>query len=253
MIEITLQNVRPYLRERGFIPPSCVPTVEELGWGISNVVMRVSWEGECFVLEQSRPKLRVADDWAIDRRRILIERDCMVFLSELLSPGSTPVVRFCDDENFVLGMSCAPSGGILWKEALLDGQVDMQAVSRAGRLLAGIHSLTTQHLDTSTKFSSQQTFIEGRVDPYHWTAAKAHPDLAPSIHVETDRLLATRLALVHGDFSPKNIFVYPDRLLILDFEVAHFGDPAFDTSFFLTHLLLKAIRFPDRSTRYLSM
>src|SRR5262249_15987222 len=48
--------------------------------------------------------------------------------------------------------------------------------------------------------------------------------------------------LVLGDFSPKNILVHSGGLILLDFECAHAGDPAFDLGFFLTHLLLKAIR-----------
>jgi 5-methylthioribose kinase len=49
-------------------------------------------------------------------------------------------------------------------------------------------------------------------------------------------------SLVLGDFSPKNILVYKTDLILLDFECAHAGDPAFDLGFFLSHLLLKTIR-----------
>ena len=48
--------------------------------------------------------------------------------------------------------------------------------------------------------------------------------------------------LVLGDFSPKNILVHAGGLVLLDFECAHAGDPAFDLGFFLTHLVLKEIR-----------
>ena len=48
--------------------------------------------------------------------------------------------------------------------------------------------------------------------------------------------------LVLGDFSPKNILVHAGGLILLDFECAHAGDPAFDLGFFLSHILLKAIR-----------
>jgi thiamine kinase-like enzyme len=46
--------------------------------------------------------------------------------------------------------------------------------------------------------------------------------------------------LVHGDFSPKNVLVHDGRLVLLDHEVAHFGDPAFDVGFSTAHLLSKA-------------
>jgi aminoglycoside phosphotransferase (APT) family kinase protein len=48
------------------------------------------------------------------------------------------------------------------------------------------------------------------------------------------------VTLVHGDYSPKNILVYENRLILLDHEVIHFGDPAFDLGFSLAHLLSKA-------------
>ena len=46
--------------------------------------------------------------------------------------------------------------------------------------------------------------------------------------------------LGHGDYSPKNTLVYQNRLVLLDYEVIHWGDPAFDLGFSLTHLLSKA-------------
>jgi 5-methylthioribose kinase len=149
-------------------------------------------------------------------------------------------------------MTQAPKGGVLWKQALMEGQIDIAAAERAGELLASIHNLTAKDPRMAEQFSDQTTFIQGRVDPYHWTVARAYPDLAPAIYHETDRLLATRQTLVHGDFSPKNIFVYPASLFLLDFEVAHLGDPAFDSAFCLTHFVLKAFRFPDRVSRYLA-
>ena len=51
---------------------------------------------------------------------------------------------------------------------------------------------------------------------------------------------ARRETLVHGDYSPKNVLVRDGKLVLLDHEVIHFGDPAFDLGFSLTHFLSKA-------------
>jgi thiamine kinase-like enzyme len=51
-----------------------------------------------------------------------------------------------------------------------------------------------------------------------------------------------RTVLVHGDYSPKNILADGADLVILDFEVAHWGDPRFDIAFCISHLILKAQR-----------
>ena len=45
---------------------------------------------------------------------------------------------------------------------------------------------------------------------------------------------------MHGDYSPKNILVHEGRLILLDHEVIHFGEPAFDIGFSLAHFLSKA-------------
>ena len=50
---------------------------------------------------------------------------------------------------------------------------------------------------------------------------------------------------MHGDFSPKNVLVGPAGLWVIDFEVAHRGDPAFDIAFMLCHLLLKSLHRPE--------
>jgi 5-methylthioribose kinase len=248
---ITQENLPAYLLANGFVPEGAVPHVEALGWGISNTVLKVEMDGDCFVVKQPLPKLRVADDWPFDRSRVFIERDCMAMLADLLPPGSVPEVRFSDDANYVFAMSCAPEGAVLWEEALLDGRIDAAAAERTAALLALLHSRAAADPRGRERFDDVTNFVQGRTDPYHKTAALAHPDLAPYIDAEVARMLRSRRTLVHGDYSPKNMFLHDDQVFLLDFEVAHWGDPAFDTAFCLNHLVLPAIRFPERSSEYL--
>jgi thiamine kinase-like enzyme len=69
-----------------------------------------------------------------------------------------------------------------------------------------------------------------------------------------ERTATTRLALVHGDVSPKNILVERDdgHPVLLDAECAWYGDPAFDAAFCLNHLLLKAVHLPVLSEKLLA-
>ena len=57
--------------------------------------------------------------------------------------------------------------------------------------------------------------------------------------------------LIHGDVSPKNIFFGPEGPVILDAECAWYGDPAFDISFCLNHLLLKSAYLPQFFDAYM--
>lgn len=235
-----------YLRERGFDVIHC----EELGGGVSNIVLKVETRDERLVFKQSLPKLRVADEWLFDQKRIVNERRCMEWLSRNM-PDSAPEVRFRDDQNFVFGMSFAPPGGRLWKTALLGGDTEPLAAERVGAMLGEMHRKAVTDDEARRIFADQEVFIQGRVDPYHRFTARRHPDLAPLIEAEVQRMLSHRATLVHGDYSPKNLFVYPDRAFMLDFEVAHWGDPAFDVAFCLTHLLLKVIHIYERREDYL--
>ena len=91
-----------------------------------------------------------------------------------------------------------------------------------------------------------------RLDPYFAAAAKANPDVEHIMLGLMARTEAARIALVHGDFSPKNILIGPSGPVILDAECACYGDPAFDPAFALTHLFLKCARKPQHAPRYLA-
>ena len=41
------------------------------------------------------------------------------------------------------------------------------------------------------------------------------------------------------------------RVVFIDYECAHWGDPSFDSGFVLNHLLLKAFHRPELADRYL--
>jgi 5-methylthioribose kinase len=244
-------TVGEYLTTAGVIPAGAQVSAEDLEWGVSNVVLKVSWDDQMVVLKQSMPKLRVAADWPFDRRRTLVERDCLLLLGNLV-PGAVPDVIFCDEDRFALVISCVPPGGTLWKADLMAERVDETAAGRAGVLLGRIHRLSASGHRGRERFADQTVMIQGRTDPYHMTVAGKYPALAPAIEREVARMLARQVALTLGDYSPKNLFVYPDGVMAIDFEVAHWGDPAFDVAFCLTHLILKAIHFAPRSGPYLA-
>lgn len=253
VVELTESTTAGYLQERGVIPRG-VPTMgESLGGGISNRVIRVTWDGGCLVAKQPLPRLRVEADWAFSLDRAEVEERCMRYLGHILPPGSVPKVLYSDRTDHVFAMTCAPGGGEVWKDALLRGEIDESTAVRAGSLLALLHCRAADDPQAREYFDDQAVLVQGRIDPYHRTASTRHPALAQAIDEEVARLLATRESLVLGDYSPKNVIVYADRLLILDFEVAHWGDPAFDTAFCLTHLVLKACRLPKLADAYLAV
>jgi thiamine kinase-like enzyme len=73
------------------------------------------------------------------------------------------------------------------------------------------------------------------------------------LETEAKRLQQTALSLVHGDYSPKNILLSSDRFVILDCEVAWYGDPAFDVAFIMNHFLPKSLHFAPNIDPFLAL
>lgn len=236
-----------YLRAAGRIAPDETPEVRILEGGVSNrTVFLRRPDGEAWVLKQALERLRVAVEWVSDPRRIQREALGMRHLGELI-PGAVPRLIFEDPEHHLLAMEAVPEPHENWKRLLLAGQVSTEHVREFGRMVAGIHGGAWRRRERlATIFADTAWFESLRIEPYYTYAASQVPAAGPFV----DRLVADtrarRLALVHGDYSPKNILVHDGRLVLLDHEVIHWGDPGFDLGFALTHLLSKAHHLPGQ-------
>jgi 5-methylthioribose kinase len=49
------------------------------------------------------------------------------------------------------------------------------------------------------------------------------------------------------------MLVHDQGFMLVDYETAHFGDPAMDIGLFLTHLMLKAVRRPELRDDYFEL
>jgi streptomycin 6-kinase len=236
-----------YLRDRGVIGPGAA-SVDELGGGVSNVVLAVTTDARRVVLKQALPRLRVASEWLAKRERALAEARGLEIAGSL-APGSSPRVLDVDAERCALTIEAAPLAWTTWKDRLLAGDIDTGVAALLGELLAGWHRGTSAVADELDEWDS---FEQLRIDPYYREIARRHPSQADTIIGYVDAMATRRICLVHGDFSPKNVLVGDPGLWLIDFEVTHRGDPAFDVAFLLTHLLLKALHHPDDRARLLA-
>jgi 5-methylthioribose kinase len=247
MLELTADNALDYLRDRGWIGPGPA-RVEALAWGVSNAVLRVETPQRTFIVKQSRPRLRTRDDWFSDLDRIYREQEVMELLHPLLPRLTVPRVLFSDRPNYVFAMEHAPAGARVWKEILLAGEVDRRVAERAGFILGRIHESTAGDADLARRFGDPTVFVQLRVDPFYRRIQERRPEVAHAIRPIIDRMLTVKGALCHGDYSPKNILVHDQGFTLVDYETAYYGDPTMDLGFFLSHLMLKAVKHhPQRA------
>ena len=246
--ELTISNAARYIEGRGV--PLAAPRIAELGGGVSNTVLLVESQSTRLVIKQALAKLRVEQEWLADRARIFRESAALRMLAAYLPEGSLPAVMFEDRDNFTFAMSAAPARSLCWKELLLNGQIRVATAQRVGELLASIATVSWRDPAWEREFGDQTVFDQLRIDPYYRAAARKHPDLAPAAARLIEHSASRRVSLTHGDWSPKNFLVDGDRVMAIDFEVIHFGDPSFDAAFLLNHLLLKSFHRPEWAPSY---
>lgn len=255
------QSAVAYLRGKNLLDADEQVSVHELTGGVSNVVLYVERSvGTDFVVKQARNQLRVAAPWFCSVERIWREVETMRVCTQLLEdaatkppiPTTTPSIRFSDADNYLYGMS-AVANHETWKQQLLRGGINEDVARSCGWLMGRLHGGTWDGRSLPASLHDRQFFDDLRVDPYYREIARVHLDLAPAIERLVDSLDRSVCCLVHGDFSPKNLLIHDDGLVLVDFEVGHFGDPAFDLGFFMSHLALKAFRSRNEGPRNLAL
>lgn len=230
-----------YLRERSLIGDDEDPQVKVLAGGVSNRTVLVRRPGrQDWVVKQALAKLRVKVDWFSDPARIHREALGLRRLQELV-PQHVPALVFEDTRRHILIMTAVPDPHVNWKDLLLAGRLESDHVRQFASLLGGIHRLSWERRDELLPAFHDRAFFESlRLEPYFQYTAAQVPEAATFLDRLVDQNRRIQFALVHGDYSPKNVLVHQGRLILLDYEVIHFGDPAFDLGFSLAHLLSKA-------------
>jgi hypothetical protein len=134
----------------------------------------------------------------------------------------------------------------VWKALLLAGQVDVGAAWAVGALVGWLHAASALDPPAAATFATDGNFDALRITPYLRVTAQAHPDLRERLDEIAAVTAGTRLAVVHGDVSPKNILLGPDGPVLLDAECAWY------VAFCVSHLLLKSVRVPSAAAALLA-
>jgi 5-methylthioribose kinase len=239
-------NVGPYLADRGILDDGSGARVEELMGGVSGVVLAVESDSRQLVVKQALARLNVPQEWHSDPGRIHAEAHALRVAGQI-DPSSVPELIDVDAVHNVLIMRRVPARFRSWKDELMSGHIDLGVPERLGHQVATWHSATLDHNQLRSTLGTVDIFVELRIDPFYHVPAERNPLVATQLAQLADRLLEGRQCLVHGDFSPKNVLVAEHDVVVLDWEVAHIGDPAFDLAFMISHLFCKSAHRPRDS------
>ena len=217
---------------------------EALSGGVSSEI----WKVGNVCVKRALPRLRTAQLWEAPVERNRYERLWLEAAGKA-APGAAPRVLAADDAAGVFAMQYLPLP--VWKERLRQGDARPAFAAKVGATLAAIHSATAGRAEVAARFATDAIFHSIRLEPYLVATGRAHGDLEQIFQSLVDRTANTKVCLVHGDVSPKNILVADHGPIFLDAECAWYGDPAFDLAFCLNHLLLKCLWTPSARAAFL--
>lgn len=234
------------LRAAGLLGES-TPVLEPLTGGVSCDVWKVETPSGPIVVKRPLPQLRVAAQWMAPVERGESEVRWLKRAGGI-NPDLVPEVLAEFPESHAFAMRFLP-GCPVWKDELVAGRVDVELAAAVGRGIASIHAATAGQAEDEQAFDTGAMFSALRIDPFLIYVAERDEELAPTLRALANELSNAKIALVHGDVSPKNILVSDKGPVILDAECAVYCDPAFDLAFCTTHLLLKVIWLADDRLR----
>lgn len=239
------RQLEDWLRATGHIAPDEPIEARVLAGGVSNRTVLVERAGgERWVLKQALEKLRVPVDWFCAPERIEREALGMQVLHDVAPAGTITRLIFCDPDVHVLAMEAVPEPHDNWKSLLLAGVIEVDHFRQFGQLLATLRSAPHDPV-----FDDRSYYEVLRLEPYYAYTAQQVPRAAPFLTALIERTRRTAVSLVHGDYSPKNVLIREGRLVLLDHEVIHWGDPDFDIGFAMAHFLSKARHMPQHRER----
>jgi 5-methylthioribose kinase len=235
-------NLPAYLLQAGVVSPGETVSVEPAGAGNINWVRRArSSAGPSWVVKQARPALERFPEYRVSTRRIVFEARYYETVAPFDRAAICPrVVRF-DPRQRVL---------------VLDD--DVTATGRAlGAFLGAVHA-GTRPAKLAGRFDNDEMRRLHGDHIFHLPYRANDFPLSPAVRREADsirrdaklvrridaahaRYLEPRGVLVHGDVQPANVPLTAAGPKLLDAEIAHVGDPAFDVGQLVGHLLLPAV------------
>jgi aminoglycoside phosphotransferase (APT) family kinase protein len=243
--------IADFVTRSGLLQPGANARFERLPGGVSSDIWLVRGGSAAFCVKRALPQLRVAADWRAPIERNTKEAAWIKAVASFM-PEAVPSLLAEDAKAGMFAMEYLPPASFEgWKAQLRQGHVMAATAAEVGRRLALIHRKFAKSVIAAAEFATDTIFHAIRLEPYLLATARVHPDRAAALEELAGTTAQTKLTLVHGDVSPKNILVGPQGPVFIDAECAWFGDPAFDLAFCLNHLLLKCLWVPRAAHRLL--
>ncbi len=254
-MDLTASTIAPYLVQRGLIAEDEEVQITPLSGGNLNYTYRVKTSSTSLILKQAREKIKFDIDLPVTKERTRFETNALKVWRSIL-PDHVPKVHYFDSRNHVLVMEEIPPAFTLLTYELLSGNVNLSLACAIARFAAATHSATYNNKALHRMFSSMELFDIFKMKFFHeeFLHSTSNMSACRNIREAIVKCHRNRIALIQGDYQPKNILVNGNAFYVVDYELATYGDPAHDLGNMLAHYLLAAIiNYPIREKYFTAM
>ncbi len=248
-------NLGDFLHERGLIPSAEGLEIEPAGDGNINWVRRVRWPGGSLIVKQARARLERFPEYQAPTERIVFEARWLEHAARFDEDRVRPEVLHVDEAARVLVREDLGRAERL-DAALARGADARAAAATLAALLGRIHAGTRDPALAASFENEGMRRLHGEhifllplresfaLAPEVEEAAaplRANASLGALGEVCFKRYMEPRGSLVHADVQAGNVLLAERGPVLLDAEIAHVGDPAFDVATLLAHLALPRV------------
>ena len=256
-LALTEASLPEYLREIGLFEATDEIRVEKAGDGNINWVRRAySPGGKSYIVKQARPALERFPEYQVSTERLVFEARYFELARCFDEARTCPTIHGFREKDRVLVLEDLGDAERL-DRALLRGERAEDAATTLGGFLGRVHA-ATRRPELVDRFQNQEMQrlhgdhifklpLEANEFPLpprirEKADALGRDERLRSVATETyARYLRPEGALVHGDVQAGNILLTDRGPVLLDGEIAHIGDPAFDLGTLVAHLALPAL------------
>jgi aminoglycoside phosphotransferase (APT) family kinase protein len=238
------------LEKMGLLARGDRPTVTPLDHGGSSEIYRVKLGWGTVCIKRSLPRLKFPADATLPVQRSNFESEWLRLARDVLGEAVPAVLA---EQHGMFAMEYLdPARHKSWATQLHGGDVNPSTAAEVGRMIGRVHAATANNFAVAQRFSTDRMFHAARIEPLLLATTGVQPAAEARLKQLASSTGRTKLALIHGDFSPENILIGPKGPVLLDAEYAWYGDPAFDLALCLSHLLVACVLFPQWCTHYLT-
>jgi 5-methylthioribose kinase len=257
MARPTAESLAALLRSAGLIGAADSIRLEEAGDGNINWVRRVRVDGgRSFVVKHAGDTLERFPEYAADPIRLRFEAEYMAVARRCDRDGVLPRLLHFEPAASLLVLEDLGAAARM-DAALLRGDIIEAPLATLATFLGRVHAATAGDALQGRFENAQMRRLHGD-HIFHLPFRRNDFPLAPSLRATAAsiwndaelrgladaayaRYLEPRGALVHADVQGSNILLTRTGPKLLDAEIAHIGDPAFDVGTLLAHVLLPAV------------